>query len=305
MANMNPMVSNKMAKKKKSKPEKDHIDQLMEHMDKKKTTPEFKKYMEKMEKSVNDYDHRHDEARKYGKRVAQNLIKKYHSIPYKHDGKIRDKDGLQTDVASAAIAEILFHCYMKEQGSDCGELLNKWIHEKLWGKIVVQYIPKLLEVWQYLHDNKYTKNNTLGYGDIDGSIWVEYPKQLKKWPDKRKIIVHTSHCTTADDNTHIFVINESEISSITQRLHVRTVWPRERSKGIFKWELIPSIHTYRKNNFRYRFGDGRDKGYTLTLKGGGTPSIDGASYYQGKIQHAIGIIERMKVITTDESYQCK
>ena len=86
----------------------DIIDKLVESIEKNKDTPEFKEYMKKINKSVEDHKNRHDDARKYGKRVAKNLIKKYASIPFKHDGKIYHDKGLNTDEASAAIAEILY-----------------------------------------------------------------------------------------------------------------------------------------------------------------------------------------------------
>ncbi len=289
-----------------TKKEDNIIDKLQKSIDKNKDTPEFKEYMKELTKSVDDYKHRHDEARKYGKAVGKRFVKKYKAIPYEVDGKTYHEKGLETDDASAALAEILYQCFTVDQSEDCEDLLSQWTQEKLWGKIVKQYIPTLKEVWQYLHDNKYTKNNTLGYGDADGAIWVEYPRQEEKWPDKRNIIIHRSHCTCADDDTHIFVLDDSKWVSMFSGLHVRTVWPRENSRGIHKYRTIPSINTYRKNNFKSFYGDDRDKGYVLTLKEvSGTPSIDGASLHQGRIQSAIYLIGQMKDIITDESYQCK
>jgi len=294
---------------------RDEIDKLEETIRDKKDTPEFKKYLKQLSKTVNDYKHRHDEARKYGKTVGKRLVKKFK--------RTQNEEGLRTDEASEAIAEILFQCYRKDQQDDCGELLDKWTNDKLWGKIVIEYIPTLKEVWQYLHDNKYTKNNTLGFGDVDGAIWVEYPKQEETWPDERKIIIHTSYCSFADDNTHIFILDDSKFYSLNTLLHVRTVWPRQNSrggykvkkskkypKGWFSWKddrdiKKPSLNTYRKRNFKYSYQDGRDEGYTLSLKNIGTPSIEWSNSHQGRIQHAIWLINQMKLITTDESYQCK
>jgi hypothetical protein len=293
-----------MAKKKKSEDiDEDIVDKFCKAMDKKKDTAEFKASLEELNKKIADYDHRHDEARKHGKAIGKRLCKKYKATPYEIDGKMHKEHGLNTDEASAAIAEILYQCYTYEQQSDCGELLNEWIHEKLWGKVITDYIPQLKEVWQYLHDNKYTKDNTLGYGDIDGAIWVEYVRQEEEWEDKRKIIIHTSHCSCADDNTHIFILNEEGV--LGKVLHVRTVWPREKNKGKHKYKKQPSINTYRKNNFKFGYQDGRDTGYSLTLEGKGTPKVEWAHHYQGRIQHVVWLIDQMKLIITDESYQCK
>jgi len=261
-----------------------------------------------LETQISNYDHRHDEARKYGKAIAKRLCEKYKAAPYEYNGKIHKEKGLKTDEASAAIAEILYHCYDYDESEGCGELLTQWTQEKLWGRVVINYIPKLKEVWQYLHDNKYTKKNTLGYGDIDGAIWVEYPRQEEKWEDERKIIIHTSHCTLADANTHIFILNESRVMGTT--LHVRTVWPRQKVDKDRYWKddrdvKIPSLNTYRDRNFKYSYQDGRDKGYVLTLDGRGTSKVEWAHHYPNEIQHALYIMDQMKIIITDESYQCK
>ena len=297
------------------------FDRLKESHEKNKDNPEFKKHMKELTKSVDDYKHRHDDARKYGKRIAQGLIKKYKSIPVKCKGKMYNEKGLETDDASAAIAEILFNCYMADP--ECGRLLNEWTHNKLWGKIVMEHIPTIKEIWQYLHDNKYTKNNTLGFGDADGAIWVEYPRQEEEWPDERKIIIHKSYCTCADDDAHIFILDDSNFVSKFNLLHVRTVWPRENPregyrvkkskkhpKGWFSWGddrdiKIPSLNTYRKRNFKFSYQDGRDKGYILTLQAFGTPSIEWAYNYQSRIEHVVSLINYMKLIITDESCQCK
>ena len=320
-----------MAEKKK---EIDIIDQLQESIEKNKDTPEFKEHMKKLSKQVSDHQHSHDDAVKYGKKIGKNLIKKFSHpkskklmIAQGQDvDKYTEKDWpnmLATDQASSALASMFYHCHVTQQPSRCDRLLTEWTSQKMWGMIVMDFIPKLKEVWQYLHDNKYTKNNTLGYGDADGAIWVEYPKQLEEWEDKRKIIIHKSYCTCADDDTHIFILNDSDFGSLWDLLHVRTVWPRQNSRGgyavekskkhpngWFSWGddrdiKTPSIKTYRDRNFKYSYQDGRDKGYTLTLKTTPTPSIDWAHIHQSRIEHAIWLIDQMKLITTDESYQCK
>jgi hypothetical protein len=312
-------------KKKKTDEVMDKLDEFCENISKHKDTPEVKAYVEKLNKEVNDYQNSHNDAIKYGKRIAERLIKKFSEpIPkgfLKAQGK--DIDKLSTDQASSAIASLLYHCYAHQQPSGCEELLTQWTEEKKWGLIVMDFIPKLKEIWQYLHDNKYTKKNGLRFGDLDGAIWVEYPKQLNSWPDERKIIIHRSYCTMADDNTHIFILNDGKYSSLSNTLHVRTVWPRQNSRGGYKcvkskenpdgwfsWGddrdiKIPSLRTYRDRNFEYSYQDGRDKGYTLTLKNKPCPSVEWAHHDQSKLQHALWIINHMKLITTDESYQCK
>ncbi|KKK46864.1 hypothetical protein LCGC14_3161010, partial [marine sediment metagenome] len=114
----------------------------------------------------------------------------------------------------------------------------------------------------------------------------------------------------------------NEEATVNPKLHVRTVWPRQNSRGGYRCEpckeypngwfswgddrdiKTPSIRTYRDRNFEYSYQDCRDKGYTLTLIDFGGPKIEWATTHQSRIQHAISLINQMKLITTDESYQC-
>lgn len=242
------------------------------------------------------------QAKKHGKAVGKRLVIKYADTEPRPSGSI---GGLQTDIASTAIAEMLYQCYKKSQEVGCQELLKKWIEEKFWGKIVEEQFPVLKEVWQMLHDRKYTKNNTCGYGDYDGSIWVEYPKE-----ETRKVIIHKSHCSCADDNTHIFIMEEGTFGT---SIHIRTVWPRQNSRGgyaveksaehpngWFSWGddrdiKVPSLNTYRKRDFVYGYSDCRDEGYVLTIDGRNLESrAERAGSMQSEIQHALWLIGNMK-----------
>ncbi len=254
----------------------------------------------KMIMALDKYTQSISEAEKYGKRIGKRIVKRYSAE------NSRKKEGLQTDIASTVLAEILYQSYKKDQEADCQELLKKWIEEKFWGRIAEEHISELEEIWQLLHDKKYTKNNKCGYGDIDGDIWVEYPKKNKK----RKIIIHKSHCTFADNDTHIFIIEEG-VFGIT--LHIRTVWPRENNKGGYECEKsaeypdgwfswgddrdikIPSLNTYRNRDFKYSYSDCRDKGYVLTIDGMSMKSrVEFAGSMQSEIQHALWLIKNMK-----------
>jgi hypothetical protein len=253
-----------------------------------------------------------ENAQAYGKRIGQNFVKKFDAKEQSYNLNAR---GLQTGKAATAIAEMLYQCYKKEQETNCGELLNKWIAEHLWAIILLDYMPKLQKIWQYLYDNKYNKSHTLPYGDADGNIWVEYPKQISKWTDNRKILIHTSHCTMADDNTHIFMMDKD---SALNTLEIRTVWPRQNLKGGYKVEKseeypngwfswgddrdvkIPSLQTYRDRNFEYGYHDATDKGYVVTLQTIGEPKAKRADIYQQEIQHAVWLINIMENVIEDK-----
>ncbi len=252
---------------------------------------------------------------KYGAGVGKRFIKKYAAIPVKHDGKIYHDKGLNTNEASTALAEILYQCYSKDQQADCGELLMQWSHDKFWGKVVMEYIPRLEKIWKYLYDNKRNKNNTMDYGDCDGSIWFEPIKQKDKWPDGRKVIINKSHCSCADDRTYIFILDTSRHVSLGKVLQIRTVWdrqyqsPRHRNNpwGDDRDIDVPSLNTYRKRNFHYGYEDMRDEGYVLTLEEScHIPKIEYAANYASKIQHALWLIRHMENIVDDpETFECK
>jgi len=271
---------------------------------------------------LDKFQNRYEKAITYGKRIGKNTAKKFTAVPRKNKEKAYRKDGLDIDAASEALSEMLLQCYTKEQRDNCGDLLIQWTIEKFWGKVVETYIPKLEKIWKYLHDNKRNKNNPITYGDIDGDVWVEYIRQEKEWEDKRKIIIHKSHCSCANDRTHIFILDTSK-HCFGDKLRVRTVWDKQNSKGGYSVEKskkypngwfswgddrdikIPSLRTYRDRNFEFSYGDGRDKGYVLSLKTFGGQKIEWAHINQWKVTHSLKLIDLIKNITEDiKEYEC-
>lgn len=303
--------------------EKDPIDELCDAMS---SMPQDKKdkMIDDATKRVDEYKHRHDDAHAFGKELSDNINEKFKCIPVVHRGKTYKDKGLETDLCSAALSEILLRCYLKgDEAENCGDLLMEWTMDKFWGKVVNSYVPKLTEVWQWLYDNKRDKNNTFDYGDADGSIWYEEIKQTEKWPDRRKVIIHKSHCSCANDRTHIFILDDND-SAIGDKLRVRTVWDRQNSRGGYavqkckEWPdgwlswgddrdiKVPSLRTYRDRNFKFSYGDGRDKGYVLSLNGFGGPKIEWAMNNQDKIKHAIWLISYMfDMSESPDEYECK
>lgn len=265
-------------------------------MDKK----ELKEELNRSQKIVEGFRKQDSDALRYGKQIAKRMIERYRAVPFEaHGKKYHDKGGLQTDHVSNVLSEILYQCYSEDRKCGCQELLMEWIMDKFWGKIVMEYIPTFREVWQYLHDNKFNKrSNALSYGDADASIWVEYPKQLNAWEDKRKVVIHKSHCSCSKNNTHIFIYDEDGLPVCRGKFNVRTVWNREVNRGNHWGDdrdiEVPSLSTYRKRNFEYSYGDGRDKGYALRLDDTSTPRVEWSMLYQKEIEHALYLISAMK-----------
>ncbi len=249
---------------------------------------------------IHKYQKNISDAQKYGKQVAKRIIKKYES-----DGKkVGEKGkGLMTDLSSEVLSEIMFQCYKKGEEDGCQELLKQWTEERFWGRIVEEHIPEFNELWEELRIKKYDKNNTFDYGDLDASVWIEKSKN-------KKIIIHKSHCSCANDNTHIFISEKGFFGKI---FHVRTVWPRERNKGgyavkkskkyptgWFSWGddrdiSTPSLNTYRTRDFNFDNMSNGSEGYVLSINGiTKRSSIKWAGLNQQKIEHALWLIKIMK-----------
>ena len=269
----------------------------------------LKKTIKKQRKKDKNYDNlssrvsKHQKAQTdagtYGKRLGRNLAKKFNDLTTYEDHKGETKIvGFGTDIASTALAEMLFKIQEVEE-KDCFNLLMQWTQEKLWAKMVVKEMPKMNEIWEFLYSNGYTsKDKGHTYGDIDGTIWAECVDIGGKY-DKLKIIIHISHCTCADANTHIYIMSErlsyEDREFGDMKLHIRKVWPREKKETWNKkYVAKPSLNTYKKNYYKLEYGDGRDKGYVLSIDDFGVvPKVDWAHIHEPEIQHALWLIGLM------------
>lgn len=196
--------------------------------------------IEEIEEMLSKHNQRDLEASKHGKRLAKSLLRKC---------GLNGEQKFDHFYASTAIANLLNIIRENDHDSECALMNQEWIFEKLAFIQISSYMEMFDDIHKQLIEKKFDCNNKLGYGDIDGSIWVE-PH------DEYKIVIIESHCAMRDDNTLIFIKQGSS-------LHARRVWPKQISQyGFLK---KPSLRTYQKSKWKIRYRDGRDLGYCFTL----------------------------------------
>jgi len=155
------------------------------------------------------------------------------------------------------VADFLYAEYKK---SDMGDYMVGRVKEFFYGLMVKDHIYKFKALHEFLIKNGHTVKNPYVYGDDDTGIW--YEKSPKSYTT---IIATERYCSCADDNTHIFILNELDVDYI-KFLGV-TAWPRQVSERMdHKWGdhrdiKHPSITTFRKHGFKFGYGDARDAHY--------------------------------------------
>lgn len=171
---------------------------------------------------------------------------------------------------SKKIAELMYNsCF--DLNSESMQYTLQRANDLFWGKIVKNYVPIFKELHDKLVQGKHNKSNPLSHGDCDVSVWYETSKRTH-----RKVIVSTRHCSCADDNTHIFILDDLPVDKKDGywfgELMCATVWPRQiNRKGSYKYGdhrdiEKPSINTYRQRDFEYGYKDGRDNNYCFKYR---------------------------------------
>jgi len=193
-------------------------------------------------------------------------------------------------VEAKRLAKQLYKSYKREEkdGKECGGLLIEWTKENLYGHMVEDAIPVFQELWQLLKEGKHNKKNTFDYGDCDVSTWFETTR-TGRWSSYRKVIVTTRHCSCADDNTHIFILDE--IGEDWIKFMSVTVWPRQKSNRGYSFGddrdiKLPSLNTYRKKGFKYGYGDGRDEGHCFVYDSM-TGRVDKPHWHENALTNAL------------------
>ncbi len=199
-----------------------------------------------------------------------------------------------TMTTAKKLGNSLYRAYKKQTERGCQDLLINWVKEVFWGRAVKDHIPVFNKIWNILYKNGHDKNNPFTWGDVDQSVWYEKPKDKTH----RKVIVSESHCSCADDNIHIFVLDEYPGYDTLSKFKAVTVWQREKGKGGYKtakgWHFwgddrditLPSLNTYRKRSFDFGYNDCRDKGHTFMYEFS-TQRVENANWNEIKIPHSL------------------
>lgn len=174
-------------------------------------------------------------------------------------------------ITAKRISNSLYRAYKKEQPSDCQDLLLEWVGECFWGRIVKEHIPIFKKTWKLLVEKGHSKNNKFIHGDVDVGLWYEKLGGKDNYKS-RKVIVSERYCSMADDNIHIFVLDEYPTMPSFLKFKAVTVWPREKKSTLgHTWGDdrdidVPSLNTYRKRDFDYGYNDCRDKGHVFKFE---------------------------------------
>jgi len=188
------------------------------------------------------------------------------------------------------LATRIYKEYKIEQKIDCQDLLMDWIGECLWGKIIKEYIPIFNETWDLLKEGGHNKNNKFIYGDIDVGVWYENVKDKTGVKRYRKVIASQRYCSAAEDNTHIFILDQwpqdkRGLKDIMSKFRTVTVWPRQK-KSPTRWGKLPSLNVYRKGSFDFGYNDCRDEGHVFKYEAR-DDTVDHASWASQKIPNAL------------------
>jgi len=243
-------------------------------------------------KEVEEREKRILAAANYGRRVGVNVCRKYSA----------KNGGINTINSSEAMSEMLYKVYMAE--GDCGKLFAKWTIGKLYKKLWTRhFMPILNRIYDLFVENGVTRKNPHSYGEYDGHMWYEKPKDCRY-----KVLIFTSYCACAEDSTYIFIWNDDKrLSSLGPVLHVRTLFNKSRKNkrqmghmwGDHRDYERMSLAIFRKHNFEIEFGnklgygDSRDSNYVLSMNSFGNSS-DGAYTSIPRIEHAQWIVDYMR-----------
>ncbi len=211
----------------------------------------------------------------------------------------------------------LYRRYMREQagGRACGKLMLEWENQSFWGHVVKSHIPVFNKVYKLLAEHgNFGKSKAYQY--FNTPLWIEQAKD-------KKVIASIRENSCADDNTHLFIMNDSRHSFFGD-FRCRTVWPKQNKRGGYKVKKskknptgwfswgddrdikIPSITTYRERNFEFSYGDCRDKGYVFTYSNfpEGDHKVENPQMYE--IDHALWVLRlHLENLQDYEGNQCR
>lgn len=202
-------------------------------------------------------------------------------VAYLRSLKSEPREPWPTSRAATFMAAMLGRLHEAETDEDCWDLLLEWTFARFWYPIVAAHVPPFITAHAYLLSHGHTAKNPLVWGDIDYGAWVEPAGD-------RKVIVVECYCAAADDNQHVFILEET---GLYWEFHARRTYPRMlRVMPGAGWDYLKraSLPLYRRQKFQLNYGDCRDKGYAFSA--GSLISrdkVDNAYYQPGYIRWAL------------------
>lgn len=165
---------------------------------------------------------------------------------------------------------------------DCGHQLLNWAKAHFWYLRIKDTMPKFDTLYDVLKKGGYTEKKPFIYGDIDKYVWAEETVDGVCKKGKTRIIIQKTMNSCADDNTHIYICRDPVKNFRTVR--IGTAWKKETKNSIGNLDK-PSLKTYRRTDWKVKYGDCRDEGNVLLME----PCSDKieSNFIDYKIEHAL------------------
>ncbi len=168
--------------------------------------------------------------------------------------------------------------------SSSGDYMIERIKSRFYGNMASDHIKYFNELYEILKAGGHGPKNPLLTGDADEGSWIE------KGPDEyTRVIAIERYCSYADDNTHIFILNQVT-DDWTKFLGV-TAYPEEEKSGNTWGDhrdyKQPSIQTFRDHKFDFGYSDGRDKHYCFKYNSV-SGNVEDAHWNERRLTWALG-----------------
>ena len=169
---------------------------------------------------------------------------------------------------------------------ECGYQALNWAKAHFWKLRIKATMPLFDELYDKLIEGKYTEKKPFHYGDVDKYVWAEETQDVlgDKGYGKVRVIIQKTMNSCANNYIHLYICRDPMKNHRTVRF--ATAWPKETKNSIGSLEK-PSIKTYRRTNWKVKYGDCRDYGSVLLDE----PCSDHIEdhYVDEKIEHALWV----------------
>ena len=175
--------------------------------------------------------------------------------------------------------------YGDDEGAKCGYQDLNWAKAHFWKLRIKAIMPKYDELYKILEEGKYTEKKPFIYGDIDKYVWAEETVDGVCKKGKTRVIIQKTMNSCADDYIHLYICRDPVPNHRTVR--IATAWKKETKDCIGGLEK-PSLKTYRRTDWKVKYGDCRDHGDVL-LDEPCSDQIDD-HFIDDKVEHALWVL---------------